>query len=83
MSIRDGDDWGIYGVTSLPAALAETLRLVRDAPPGVAESTLALLPCDERRVLAARGILHGPADAGAGAADIHITELGWHHISSA
>lgn len=83
MNIRDGEDWGIHGATGLPAALAETLRLLHGAPPGIAESTLALLPCDARRDLAAHGILNASADAGARAADIHITALGWDHIASA
>ena len=63
--------------------IAAMLRLLRGASPGIAESTLALLPCAARRDLAAHGLLDPRADAGAGAADIHITPLGWQHISSA
>jgi hypothetical protein len=60
----------------LTPELIETLCLLHDAPPGVAEATIALLPYGSRSNLAAHGIIGGiPARKDAAAA-IRVTEYG-------
>ena len=62
--------------------LVETLCLLEDAPPGVAEATIALLPYGSRSNLAAHGIVGRiSADRGAATA-IEITEYGWSVIAA-
>lgn len=52
------------------------LALLRDAPVGIAEATIALLPYEARCDLAVRGLVDvGDADA-ASAAPVHVTDHG-------
>jgi hypothetical protein len=67
---------------ALAPGLAATLRLLRDTPPGAAESTLALLPRESRSELTANGILEARPVRGAEWLDINITPYGWRLISS-
>jgi hypothetical protein len=61
----------------LPVDLVETLALLHDAPGGMAESTIALLPYGSRSALAAYGVIQSVPGEADQAAEITITELGW------
>src|SRR5688572_3432792 len=62
--------------------LVETLCLLEDAPPGVAEATIALLPYGSRSNLAAHGIVGRISSDKGAATDIEITSYGWQVIAA-
>jgi hypothetical protein len=66
----------------LPPELVETLGMLEDAPPGVAEATIALLPYGSRSNLAAHDIIGRIPARKDAAAEIRITDYGKHVITA-
>ncbi len=67
---------GLAVPNGLTPELVDTLRLLDDAPPGVAEATIALLPYGSRSNLAAYGVIGAVPDRKDAAAAISITPYG-------
>lgn len=67
----------------LPPDLVERLAVLRGAPNGIAESTIALLPYGSRSALAAYGLIEPIPEQPDQAAEIRITGEGWAVISAA
>ena len=61
----------------LPADLIEMLSLLADAPAGVAESTIALLPYRTRQASLARSLIQSDSESPGAASMITITARGW------
>jgi hypothetical protein len=59
-----------------PSELAGSLALLRDAPAGAAEATIALLPYERRRELAVRGVVEAVDTSADKAAAVRVTEYG-------
>jgi hypothetical protein len=61
----------------LPDELARKLAVLHDAPPGIAESTIALLPFGSRCALVAYGVIERIPQEPDEPGEIEITPLGW------
>lgn len=82
MRSEHGPDKQLAIPGGLTPELVQTLAMLEDAPPGIAEATIALLPYGSRSNLAAHGIIGGIPTRKDAAAAIRITDYGQQVIAA-
>jgi hypothetical protein len=77
MTARNGASRGNGVPAGLTDELVDVLAVVDEAPAGIAEATIALLPFGSRSSLVAHGVIERMDGGSAEAVAIRITDLGW------
>jgi hypothetical protein len=76
MTVQNSTERRLEIPPGLTAEQVETLCLLDDVPPGVAEATIALMPFGSRANLAAHGIIAAVSTDSGAATEIDITPYG-------
>ena len=82
MTVESGAEQRLEIPGGLTPDLVETLCLLDDAPPGMAEATIALLPYGSRSNLAAHGIVAAMSADKGEPTEIEISPYGWQVIAA-
>ena len=82
MTVKGSTEQRLQIPGGLTPELVKTLCLLDDAPPGIAEATIALLPYGSRSNLAAHGIVGAISPDKGAATEIEITPYGWQVIAA-
>lgn len=76
-------DTTMVELAHLPDGMVRKLALLHDAPPGIAESTIALLPYGSRSALIAYGFIRRLSEDPDDLEEVEITPAGWQAIRAA